>query len=273
MSWAGILRPGDEFTPSVKSQLAVITADSGISLRRYFGKWNVTYNRFSTNLTSSMINVRAIEPDEEPGDGIQCILHWVDQKDIIRSEKGSVCFGDGWPKELWDAFTSELELLPNGTVADKLRSFLDSDLQSENRFVSLWRKRLKNGVLVRFEEQEEIDSYWLPVPATLAIDDVKTHCIFSWSPGALFYRSLSEALSSSQATEKKPNNLNQANYYLECVLAKLHGVKLSSPNDLLEDKEYAKRQEVKALEDSFTRLEKERISDRRFGRLDRLGFA
>ncbi|MDH2900800.1 MAG: hypothetical protein PXY39_07485 [archaeon] len=28
MSWAGILRPGNEFAPAKKSQLAVITGDS-----------------------------------------------------------------------------------------------------------------------------------------------------------------------------------------------------------------------------------------------------
>ncbi len=272
MSWAGILRPGNEFTPAIKSQLSIITADSDVALHRYFGKWNSAYNRFTTNFTSSKINVRAIAPDEEPSDGIQCILHWVDQKDMIRSDKGSVCYGDGWPKELWDAFTSELDNLPEGTVAEKLRSFLDSNLQRESGFVSLWRKRLKNGRLVRFEEQEELDRYWLPVPATLVVDKMKTQCVFSWSPGALFYGSLSEALSSPEAIEKKPDYQNQAKYYLECVLAKLHGVKFAFPNDFLEDEEYANRPEVKALQGSFTQLEKKRISDRRFGRLDRFGF-
>ena len=271
MSWAGILRPGNEFTPAIKSQLAIITADSDVALRRYFGKWNGAYNRFTTNFTSPKIKVIAVQPDEEPGDGIQCILHWVYQKDLIRSDNGSVCFGDGWPKEFWDVFTSELDNLPEGTVAAKLRSFLDSDLQAENEIVSLWRKRLRNGTLVRFEEREELDKYWLPVPATLVVDKVKTQCVFSWSPGASFYGSLSEALSSTEGIEKKPDYQNQAKYYLECVLAKLHGVKFTFPNDFLEDEEYANRPEVKALQGPFTQLEKERISDRRFGLLDRFG--
>ena len=272
MSWAGILRPGDEFTPAIKSQLAIITADSDIPLRRYFGKWNSAYNRFTTNFTSPKIKVRAVEPDEEPSDGIQCILHWVDPKDMIRSDKGSVCYGDGWPKELWDLFTSQLDNLPEGTVAEKLRSFLDSSLEGENRFVSLWRKRLRNGTLVGFEEQDKLDKYWLPVPATLIVGAGTTQCIFSWSPGALFYKSLTEALSSAEAIEKRPDPQNQAKYYLECFLAKLHGVKFSSQNDFLDDEEYANRPEVRALEATFTRLEKERILDSRYGRLDRLGF-
>ena len=97
MSWAGILRPGDEFTLAIKSQLAVITTttDSDITLGRYFGKWDNAYNRFTTNLASSKIKVRAIASDNKPGHGIQCIIHWVDQKDMIRSDKGSICQADG----------------------------------------------------------------------------------------------------------------------------------------------------------------------------------
>ena len=106
----------------------------------------------------------------------------------------------------------------------------------------------------------------------IADEEVKTQCVFSWSPGAIFYRSLSEALSSSRATAKKPNSQNQARYYLECVLAKLHGVRFASEYDFLEDEEYANRPEVKKLEHKFVELEKERISDKRFGRLDRFGF-
>ena len=272
MSWAGILRPGNEFTPAKKSKLAVLTTDSDIPFRRYFGKWDGVYNRFATNFTSSKIKVEAIAPNEEPSDGIQCILHWVDQKDMIRSDKGSVCYGDGWPKELWDLFTSQLDNLPQGTIAEKLREFLDSNLLEENRFVSLWRSRLRKGTLVD-EQKEDLDRYWLPVPATLIIDREKTQCIFSWSPGALFYESLSEALSSFEAIEKKSDYQNQAKYYLECVLGKLHGVKFDSQDDLLQDEEYAHRPEVKGLQDSFTQLERERISDRRFGRLDCFGFS
>jgi len=271
MSWAGILRPSDEFAPAAKSQLAVISADS---VTRYFGKWSNKYSRFATNLTSAKIRVKTVALGEVPTDGIQCIIHWVDREDVIRSDKGSVCYGDGWPKKLWNLFTSEMQTLPQGTVAEKLRNFLDSDLQEENELVSLWRKRLKTGSLVGSDQQRDLDEYWLPVPATLVLnDETETHCIFSWSPGAHFYKSLSEALSSSEVIERKPNYHNLAKYYLECVLAKLHGVRFDPEYDFIEDEVYSNRAEVKELVDSFTLLEKERISDRRFGQLDRFGFA
>lgn len=269
MSWAGILRPGDEFTRPAKSQLCVITAaDTDVRLRRYLGKWDNSYKRFTTNFTTSRINVRAVAPGASSREGIQCILHWLDQKDMIRSE----FYGDGWPKEVWDSFRTELSNLPKGTLAQKLRSFLNSDLREENEFVSLWRKRVRSTALIRLEEQEELDKYWLPVPATLIFNGTSTDCIFSWSPGTIFYGSLIEALSSPEAQEKKPDLENQAKYYLECVLAKLHGVKFDSPSDFIEDKAYVLRPEVKELLASFTKLEKERISDKEFGRLDRFGF-
>lgn len=269
MSWAGILRPGDEFTPAVKSQLAVIDPDSNDALKRYFGKWDSKYQRFTTNFTSSKIRVRAISPRQEvKGDGIQCILHWLDRKEIIRP----TFYGDGWPKELWDTFRAHLDNLPKGTVAEKLRSFLDSDLEQKNEFVSLWRRRIKTGTLVGPDDQKGLDKYWLPVPATLILEDkTSTQCMFSWSPSATFYETLSEALTSSEANEKKPDHQNQAKYYAECVLAQLHGVNFDSPSDFIEDQTYSNRAEVRELLSSFGKLEKERISNKRFGKLDRFG--
>jgi predicted site-specific integrase-resolvase len=98
-------------------------------------------------------------------------------------------------------------------------------------------------------------------------------CIFSWSPGAIFYGSLSESLSSPEAQERKPDLERQAKYYLECILAKLHSVEFDSPSDFIEDRAYAIRPEDMELLDSFTKLGKERILDRKFGRLDRFGFS
>jgi hypothetical protein len=269
MSWAGILRPGDEFPRAAKSQLAVMTSKSGAELRRYFGQWSVKYRRFTTNLSTSRIRVRALASGEKLGRGIQCILHWVARKDMVSSGRGSVCYGDGWPRGLWEAFASELDRLPAGTVAERLHHFLDSDSQQENEWVSLWRKRVKVGSLVRSGKQTDLDSYWLPVPATLEVvggaTATTTHCVVSWSPGAPFYESLSEALSSGEAKVRNPDYHTQAKYYLECVLGKLHGVRLDSPGDYVEDAEYAARPEVKELLASFTRLEQERIQDERFG--------
>ena len=272
MSWAGILRPGDEFTPARKSQLAVMRAESGPPLKRCFGKWSEAYHRFTTNLTSPRIKVTALNASQKPIDGIPCILHWVDRGDMIRTDRGSVCYGDGWPKELWNAFISELHNLPDGTIAEKFRNFLNSNLQGSNDFVSQWRKRLADAILVLSEEQSEIDQSWLPVPATLVVDGNTSECIVSWSPGAIFYQNLSEALASPEAIRKKPDLVNQAKYYLECVLAKFHGVSFDNPNDFLEDQGYALSPEVQRIQDSFAKLEKERIRDTRFGRLDRFGF-
>jgi len=64
MSWAGILRPGNEFAPAVRSQLAIMTSESGPPLKRYFGKWNAAFSRFSTNLTSAKIIVKFCSPDK-----------------------------------------------------------------------------------------------------------------------------------------------------------------------------------------------------------------
>lgn len=192
---------------------------------------------------------------------------------MVRSDKGSVCHGDGWPKELWDTFIGELTNLPKGSVAEKLQSFLNSELREENQIVSKWRDRVKRGTLVPLKEQEGIDKSWIPVPARLMTHGKsESMCIFSWSPGAVFYSSLSEALASSQAISRKPDPINQAIYYVECTLAKLHGVSFDSPNDLLEDKEYARRPEVGDVWDTYSKLEQERITDHtKFGRLDSFG--
>ena len=240
MSWAGILRPGNEFAPAKKSQLAVITGDSSNSVKRYFGNWNSSFSRFTTNLTSPNIRVEAVKPGNRPSDGIQCILHWIDSEYMIRSDKGSVCYGDGWPKDLWNAFIFQLGSVSEGTtIAEKLRSFLNSDLQETNELVSQWHRRLRAGSLVSSEKQLEIDRSWLPVPAKLVGSHISTQCILSWSPGATFYRNLSEALASREASVKRPDPMNQAKYYLECTLAKLHGVSFDFADDLLEDQKYA----------------------------------
>jgi hypothetical protein len=270
MSWAGILRPGNEFAPAKKSQIAVITEVSGERVTRSLGNWNSSYRRFTTNFSSPELKVEAVHPGEKTGKGIQCILHWIERSDMIRSDEGGVCYGDGWPKELWDAFISEASTLAGETIAKKLRVFLDSDLKGENRMVAQWRSRVREGVLVPPNEQSEIDKSWLPVPAKLFLDDKESECIFSWSPGASFFHSLSEALASPEARQKKPDLSNQARYYLECTLAKLHGINFDDPNDFLEDRKYALCSEVKEIQDSFSKLELERIS--KFGRLDKFGF-
>ena len=265
MSWAGIMRSGNEFPRAKKSELVVLRSE-GSTLKRYFGKWDYSFKRFATNLTSAKITVGVTG---EEG-GIQCILHWVDRKDMIRSDKGSVCQGDGWPSKLWDAFLSELPNLPSGTIAEKLSSFLDSNLKEENPLVSEWRRKVRNGKIVEPEKESIIDRSWVPVPASLIIGNKKTQCIFSWSPGAQFYPSISEALSSSEAIEKKPSLENQAKYYVECTLAALHGVRFGS-DDYVEDMKYTFTDEVQRVQKDLVKLEQERIADRNLGFLDRFG--
>ena len=267
MSLAGILRPGNEFPRAKKSNLVVLKSDEGPALERYFGKWDSTFKRFTTNLTSTKI--RIIGSDRQ-ANGIQCILHWVERKDMIRSDRGSVCQGDGWPVELWNAFLSELDNLPSGTIGEKLSCFLDSDLKEENSLVSKWRSRVREGRIAESPEESIIDKSWVPVPASLVIGNAKTKCIFSWSPGARFYPSISEALSSKEAIEKKPNLENQAKYYVECTLAALHGVRFGS-NDHVEDMKYTFTDEVQRVQKDMVKLEQERIADRNLGFLDRFG--
>ncbi|MDG6900281.1 MAG: hypothetical protein JRM88_06950 [Nitrososphaerota archaeon] len=270
MSWAGILRPGNEFAPASKSQLAVMTTESGPPLQRYFGKWDAVFRRFTVNLTSSKIRVVALQPGQRGEGGIMCVLHWVDRRDMVRSDKRSVCHGDGWPTELWEAFTSQLANLPDGSIAEKLQRFLDSDMLDENEAVVLWRKRVKGGVTVPPEERTSIDERWLPVPALLVSTDQPSRCIVSWSPGADFNRSMSDALASRVARLRRPDLTNQAKYYLECTLSRLHGVRFG-PDDRVEDSRYENAKEVLEIRESLEKLERQRIADPKLGLLDRFG--
>lgn len=134
----------------------VLKTKSGPPLRRYFGKWAGAYRRFTTNLTSPKIVVKTMEPGECLSDGITCVLHSVDRRDMLRSDKGGVCFGDGWPVKLWEAFISQHDRLPNGTVGEKLRSFSESTLLDSNDLVSEWRSRIREGGILLAEERSEV---------------------------------------------------------------------------------------------------------------------
>ncbi len=220
MSWAGLLRPGDNFTPARKSQRAVMKVEHGQALRRYFGTWSDRYRRFTTNLDSAKITVTALEPGQS-GDGIPCILHWVNRNDMIRSDEGSVCAGDGWPRELWDTFTSQLACLDGMYISEKLRSFLESDVKEDDALIRGWRHLLRSGEAARgrVTETSALDLGWLPVPAPLTVDGgTATACIVSWAPSAPFHSSLSSALASLSGARGAPDPRSQARYYVECVL-------------------------------------------------------
>jgi hypothetical protein len=271
MSWAGILRRGDEFPSPKMSQLAVLTTEAGTAPRRYFGRWSEAYRRFTTNLTSTNFVVNTLRPGQRPRGGILCVVHWVDRSDMIRTDKGGVCYGDGWPVGLWSAFVSELDGLPKGTVAQKLRSFADAPGHERIRIVAEWREHLREGRVLpprQGEGRPMLGESLLPVPVKLVTPEGPGECIFSWAPRGRVYQSLSQALASPEASRRAPNLRNQATYYLECTLAKLHGV-LFRHDDWIEDEKYERTSEVLDLGPSFRKLESRRIAT--LGRLDRFG--
>jgi hypothetical protein len=291
MSWAGLLRPGDEFPPPRRSRLAVLTAAAGgAAPKRYFGGWSSVYRRFTSNLTSPRIVVTVMPPSGrrppvEGERGIECLVHWVDRRDVLRTDAKGVCHGDGWPIALWEAFVSRIDDLPEGSVARRLWSFAAAsstsqgeEEQREEPVVREWRALLRGAPPPLPPERSRLGPGWVPVPATLLTgSDARTaigsYCILSWSPrpaGAAIFRSPSEALSSSEALRRKPDLQSQARYYLECDLAKLQGVRFG-PDDILEDEVFARTPEVMSLRERLTAAEQERIADPRFGPLSRFG--
>jgi hypothetical protein len=270
--------------------LAVLTAAAGgAALKRYFGAWSTTYQRFTSNLTSPGIGATVMPPPAgrrptTPGErGIECLVHWVDRGDVLRTDAKGVCHGDGWPLALWEAFVSHVDDLPQGSVARRLWGFAAAsptaqEEEREDPVVSEWRALLRGAPPPLPPERSRLGVGWVPVPAALLTwSDAKTaigsYCILSWSPrpaGAPLFRSLSEALSSSEALHRKPDLRSQARYYLECDLAKLHGVRFG-PDDLIEDEVFARAPEVQSLRERLTAAEQERIADPGFGPLDRFG--
>ena len=270
MSWAGLLRPGDEFCPAVRSRRATLTCESGLPLRRYYGGWSAKYRRFTTNLSSTRVVVRPIEPGETPGDGVQCLLHWVERQNMLRTGPGGVCSGDGWPVELWARFTARLEMLSGGSVAEKLRAFAQSDIDSNVPIVTEWRSLIHGTQPRGWARDSRTDRGWIPVPATIESPHGPGACIVSWSPSASVFQSLSEALDSREAKRGRVDLASQAAYYLECTLAEMHGVSFG-PLDAIKDEAFEASPPVRALADSYRNLERQRIADPLRGHLNRLG--
>jgi hypothetical protein len=270
MSWAGILRPGNSFPTALSSRLGTLTTESGPPLRRFFGSWSARYRRFTSNLSSAKILVQTAENGQRLERGIQCVVHWVDSRAMRSLGPGSVCAGDGWPFALWKAFTSEIDNLPPGSLAERLFSFRDSRLQEGNPAVAEWRATLREGRLRPSAEPLARRDGWIPVPATLLTEAGSTACIVSWDSNGKEFHSLSGAIKSPGAQRDPPDLVSQARYYLECTLASLHGVRFG-PYDAIEDNGFAHSREVLKLEDSLKRLEQERIANPKFGLLDRFG--
>jgi hypothetical protein len=268
MSWAGILRPGDEFPRATRSRLGLMTAVSGTALTRCFGPWSRRYRRFTTNLTSPRIRVELLEPGQAPGEGVQCVVHWVDRRYVLGTGPGTVCAGDGWPEQLWSAFIAKFDELPAGTVAEKLRHFAtEVDDGSAPEALTEWRSRFRSGEPPRANGASTLGQGWVPIPADLVTPTGTSQCIISWAPTAATYTSLSEALAKPVGLEQPPDLASQARYYVECTLAKLHGVRFG-PHDWIEDESFAKRPEVEEATPRLQPFEEEHIASPEFGRLD-----
>jgi len=265
MSWAGILRPGDEFPLATRSRLGVMTTEIGPALARCFGAWSQRYLRFTANLTSPRVRVRVLEPGQASGDGVQCVVHWVDRRHLLGTGPGTVCAGDGWPEELWRAFMAKFDDLPPGTVAERLRHFAtDAGRAGEPGIVAEWRRRLGSGEPPRVDNSVAGGGGWMPVPADLVTPAGTSQCILSWAPNAASYTSLTEAMSNAG---RRLDLASQASYYVECVLAKLHGIQFG-PHDRIEDESFARRSEG---QDSIRRVqpcEEQHVASAKFGRFD-----
>jgi hypothetical protein len=268
MSWAGLLRPGDEFCRAVRSQLAVLESADERSLRRYYGAWSSRYRRFTANLSSPNVRVRVGGPDESREGGTQCILHWVNRLDMLRIDPGGPCQGDGWPVELWQSFTSELDRLAGESLGEKLAGFVTSGVKEDVPIVAEWRALLPGRVKPDGTRAAHLGQGWIPVPARLETPTRTGVCILSWSPSPMQFGSLREALESPAARREHPDLTNQARYYLECMLSRLHGISFG-PSDALEDKLLEQSTSVMELKSAYYELERSRIADPAYGRLDR----
>jgi hypothetical protein len=268
MSWAGVLRVGDEFCRPRRSRRAVLVARSGPPLERYYGAWSPHYRRFTSNLSTWRIEVRVEETTRAGDSGVHSIVHWVDREALSKTGPGSVCWGDGWPVDLWDAFLACAPRLPSEALASKLREFLESDLASDDPAVREWREVVRGERAPR--DALRFGGGWIPVPAPLEESSRTEDCIVSWSTSPLKIRSLWEVLTTGTSPLYRPDLDNQARYYLECLMATQHGVEFG-PHDTLRDPAFERAPPVIRRWREYAELEQSRISDPRYGRFDQLG--
>lgn len=270
MSWAGLLRPGDEFSPPVRSRVVALESTDPSSLQRSYGGWSTRYHRFTSNLSTPRLRVRVTTDRGAGGHGLQGILHWVRRADVERTGPGSVCHGDGWPEELWNRFLSNLDQLPGTSLAEKLEAFAHSTVQRDVPIVAEWRERLRDRDVSTPASGRLLGEGWIPVPAHLEGADGTAVCIVSWSASPFKFASLREALAAAPSLGKVLDPINQVRYYLECMLARLHGVAFG-PSDQLADPWFESSPTVQRLEPEYYKSERARIADPRFGRLDARG--
>lgn len=268
MSWAGLLRPGDEFAASRRSRLATVRAERGPPLQRYYGGWSERYRRFTSNLSSPRLHLEVHEPGAAPRDGILAVVHWVDRATLVGNGPGSVAAGDGWPAALWDAFLSVRDGLGGESVGEGLRRFATSERLAELPIVAEWRRRIQDGGTTEPPSPSSIGTAWVPVPVAIDSEFGPRVAIASWSPSPLRFGSVGEALASRFAEARGADVESQARYYLECRLAALHGVRFSA-DDRLIDRAFEAGPAVRRLHAAMTTGEERRIGDPAYGRLDR----
>ncbi len=268
MSWAGLLRPGDEFGRFRKARVVTLTTPGGPPLARYYGAWSERYRRFTSNLSSPHLRIHA-EATSGTVPGIRCLLFWVDRAQVRDVGPGSVCRGDGWPVEFWTAFTAYSDRLPGASLAERLLAFLRSDLGADLPVVAGWRRAI-GAPTSNVAERRTAGEGWYPVPAIVEGAPLPAVGIVSWSATPRRFASLSEALRSPEAERLRPDRGAQATYYLESRLSGRHGVEFG-PNDHLADPGFEATPACRAVAGSMAATEDRRISDPAFGRLDRFG--
>ena len=267
MSWCGLLRPGDAFCPSVRSERVVLVSRTGPPLRRQYGAWSSRYRRFTANLSSPDLTVRAADRSRDLA-GVDAILHWVRRSDARESGPGTVCGGDGWPVDLWRRFTKASDRRGPGGVAEQLAEYAASTLDGSEPIVRVWRESLRTDPLAAARPADRRGAGWFPVPAGLEVEGGPTRCLVSWSPSAARFRSVREALDSGDADATPPDLRRQAEYHVEAVLGGLHGVRFGRI-DAFRDPEYERTPLVANLLRTYRAREARAVSDPALGRLDR----
>jgi hypothetical protein len=270
MSWAGLLRPGDAFPRSTRSQRAVLEATSGEPLRRVVGGWSVRHRRFTLNLGTPRVQARAIPAGGSMPAGVPCLLHWVDRSAFLGIGPGTVCAGDGWPIELWQRFLSRLEVASGGSIAEQLHRYLAEPGTTDGREAAAWRALVGTNAPDPRESERFLGTGWLPFAAPLEAAGDRSMCLLSWSPSIERFATFHEALASPTAGRLRPDARSQATYFVEATLARLHGVHATAP-DALADPEYLRDPIVQEVLATLEPEERTRINDPRFGPLDRFG--
>ncbi len=266
MSWVGCRRPGDRFPRAHRSGLATLRSGSGPPLQRQFGAWSAAYRRFTLNLSSPQVVVRTTETRAAPGAGPVAVVHWISRHDLLRTDRGGACRGDGWPMPLWERFVSRRASLPGAGVGEQLRAYAESGWDEAVPVIAQWRRWVR-GDPPRTPALPATAG-WLPLPARIETPEGPGVGIVSWSPYPLRFGSLREALASPEAAALGVDAAAQARYYIECRLARLHGVRFGRYDSVV-DRAYERRVRVRRLAIDLETEERSRARGEAAGRWGR----